>query len=93
MGWSKKRGQNLAADLDILLDDLCTQWGFCNNLSGEELTAGGKELTARAFADAVLLAEDMFPEYEIEWHRRLRDKFVERYDSRVSQKSYPLRTD
>ena len=35
--WSGKRGRTLADDLDILLGDLCTRWGFCNDLSGEQL--------------------------------------------------------
>jgi hypothetical protein len=44
--WSKKRGESLMEDLDILLGDLCIIWGFCNGLTGWELVNGGGKITA-----------------------------------------------
>jgi len=90
MGWSEKRKAELSDDLDILLGDLCTKWGFCNQLDGDDLIASHKELTPDTFADAVLEAEGMKPEYELEWRRKIQSKFVERYGSSVSEKTYTI---
>ncbi|MDH3196385.1 MAG: hypothetical protein OEL78_08745 [Hyphomicrobiales bacterium] len=88
MAWSRKRKPALSDDLKILLDDLCTQWGFCNHLTAEDLISERQGLTAEAFARAVLRAEGMNPEHEIEWMRRIRAKFIERYGSSVSVKTH-----
>ena len=37
-------------DLDLLLGDLCREWGFCNHLTAKELLAAGKALTDTEFA-------------------------------------------
>ncbi|MDB5692133.1 MAG: hypothetical protein JWO81_1196 [Alphaproteobacteria bacterium] len=86
--WSTKRGEGLADDLNILLGDVCVQWGFCNRLSAEELIANGDSVTSNAFAAAVLTAEGMNPEYEIKWVRRLRRLFADRYGNAVSPETY-----
>src|SRR5215203_7047226 len=67
--WSGKRGRTLADDLDILLGDLCTGWGFCNDLSGEQLVRDHDSLTGDAFAIAVLGAEGFNPETELKYRR------------------------
>ena len=87
-GFSKKRGATLAEDLDILLGDLCVRWGFCNHLSGAELTKA-QPLTADAFARAVLAAEgDPEPELELAWSRKFRRLFVERYGEAITPTDY-----
>gem|GEM_PF-1037100 len=87
--WSKKRRETLEADLDVLLGDLCTNWGFCNRLSGVDLLAAGGTVEADAFAAAVLRAEGMDPELEIAWRRRFRRAFADRYGrSKISESSY-----
>jgi hypothetical protein len=88
MGWSTKRKADLVEDLNLLLGDFCMQWGFCNQLRAEHLLQPGKVLTAEEFAWAVLEAESMKAEYEPEWRRRMRDKFVARYGPSVSLESY-----
>ena len=90
MGWSKKRRASLSEDINLLLADLCTEWGFCNALRGEELVSRIAVLTPEVFASEVLIAEGMIPEYEPEWRRKLRAKFVERYGHAVSIKSYSV---
>jgi hypothetical protein len=88
-GFSTKRADTLAADLDILLGDLCVRWGFCNRLSGGALLGSGEPLTAHAFANAVLVAEGFpRPELKLDWQRRLRRLFVDRYGGAVSAADY-----
>jgi hypothetical protein len=88
MAWSTKRKVTLDDDLGILLGDLCREWGFCNHLTADELIADGRELSAEDFAIRVLDAEGMNPEYEIEWRRRIRDVFKNRYGMSTSLQSY-----
>ena len=88
-GFSKKRGATLAEDLDILLGDLCVHWGFCNSLSGLELINRQRPLTPEAFASAVLVAEGFAkPELELEWSRKVRQLFIDRYGETISLSDY-----
>jgi hypothetical protein len=73
------RHSDLAADLDVLLGDLCIHWGFCNRLSGADLMRGRHSLTCDDFAHAVLTAEGMIPEYEKKWVREIKRRFTDRY--------------
>jgi hypothetical protein len=93
MGWGTKRKADLVEDLNLLLADFCMQWGFCNQLRADHLLQPGKVLAAEEFVGAVLEAEGMNAEYEPGWHRRMRDKFVERYGSSVSLESYVAPSD
>jgi hypothetical protein len=71
--------QHRLHDLDVLLDDLCREWGFCSHLAAKELATAGKPLTGTEFAQAVLRAENMNPDYEPTWIRRIREKFSARF--------------
>lgn len=88
MPWSAKRKADLYQDLDILLDDLCREWGFCNHLTAADLIPAGAALSATEFACAVLEAEGMNPDYEVSWMRQIRDRFAARYGSAISLQSY-----
>jgi hypothetical protein len=88
--WSKKRSANLVEDLNILLGDLCTQWGFCNQLGGDELVRDYQIVTADDFAQAVLRAEGMNPEYELAWRRKMKRLFINRYGQSVSVGNFML---
>jgi hypothetical protein len=83
-----KRQPDLLNDLDLLLDDLCRDWGFCNRRTAGDLVTAGKFLSATEFARAVLQAEAMNPEYEANWVRRIQERFIARYGSSVSPESY-----
>jgi hypothetical protein len=89
--WSKKRSPDLVEDLNILLGDLCVQWGFCNQLGGDDLIRDHQPITADGFAWAVLQAEGMNPEYELEWRRKMKRLFVDRYGQSVSVSGFVLR--
>ena len=91
-GFSKKRHSSLAADLEILLGDLCVCWGFCNYLNGIDLLDESGAVTAEAFAAHVLKAEGMDPIIEIEWVRSMKKVFVQRYGrAEVSLRDYAFR--
>lgn len=83
-----KRKENLIEDIESFLDSLCREWGFCSELTGDKLISGAKEISADLFAEAVLEAEGMNPEYELEWRRRIRAKFIDRYGVTVSTQTY-----
>ena len=70
---------SLERDLRWLLDDLCTQWGFCISAEACDQIVRRSSLSADEFANLVLEAEGMNPEREIEWFRRIRDRFIERF--------------
>ncbi|GAB4394827.1 MAG: hypothetical protein Tsb0032_23560 [Kiloniellaceae bacterium] len=88
MAWSAKRKADLVEDLGLLIVDLCQEWGFCNQLRARDLIKENPLLTAEDFARAVLQAEGMNADSEIQWRRRIWNKFTERYGSSVSSDSY-----
>ena len=89
--WNKKRVETLAEDLDILLSDLCTIWGFCNGLTGWELAHDGKMITAESFAHAVVTAEELKPHEAGAWLPKISAAFVERYGAAVSKAEFERR--
>ncbi len=74
---------DLERDLNVLLDQLCVQWGFCNDLRAAALLNRPGPLDADTFAEAVLAAEGFVPEHEPAWHRRLKRRFTDRYGASV----------
>lgn len=88
----KRQGSKQATlerDLDVLLDDLCREWGFCTRLNGRQLIAETGSIDAETFAQAVLVAEGLNPEYEVRWMRNMKRVFSERYGSgSISVSSY-----
>ncbi len=83
-----KRRDSLIKGINVLLDELCQDWGFCNALTGDQLVTGAKEVSADHFAEAVLTAEGMNPEYQLEWRRRIRTRFIDRYGATISPEIY-----
>jgi hypothetical protein len=58
---------------------LCIEWGFCLPPKASDEIARSSTITAEEFAAAVLEAEEMNPEYEQKWFRRIRDRFIEEF--------------
>jgi len=74
----KLQNEMLAIEqLQLLIHDLCVDWGFCNDLSAQELVKKSNEISADQFAEAVLWAENMIPDYNQEWRRRIKRRFVD----------------
>lgn len=88
MGLSGKNNSTLLGDLELLIAELCTDWGFCNQLMAKDLLQGDQRVTASDFADAVLHAEGMNPEHEPNWRRRISRRFADRYGSSISSAEY-----
>ena len=66
-------------NLEFLLTDLCADLGFCGHLTATDLLPPGTVLSAVDFAQAVLRAEKMTPEYELKWTRQIQERFESRF--------------
>jgi len=72
--------KSLEKELIILLEWLCAHWGFCSIPEVDRLKiTKSQHISGSEFAKAVLKAEGMDSESEIEWMRRLRNCFIERF--------------
>jgi len=67
------------SEIECLLHDLCVDWGFCIPPQEAERIAELPFLEAEDFACQVLIAEGMNPEYEKQWKRKIRNKFIEKF--------------
>jgi hypothetical protein len=87
---SNRTGETLADDIQLLLGDLCREYGFCSALPDDILTGDGA-LTADAFVTAVLIAEG-FPEDELPWGWRqtMTKVFNARYGPSISTTEYEM---
>ena len=83
-----KRKKTLVEDLDAFLSQLCQDWGFCCARTTNLLTANTKEVSAEDFTKAVLTAEGMNPDCEVEWCRHIRNRFVDRYGATISAENF-----
>jgi hypothetical protein len=89
--WDARREADLADDLDILLGDLCTQWGFCNRVFGADLLRGYPIVTDEIFALAVLTAAGWDPARSPDWYLYQQDiaaLFRRRYGASVSRATH-----
>jgi hypothetical protein len=84
----RKRDPDLAEDLNLLIEDMCRKWGFCNRLWAEQILTNDEALTADAFAVAVLMAEGMDTRPGAPWYLELRRLFKRRYGVSVSKATY-----
>ena len=81
---------DLAEDLNLFLKDLCDEWDFCAGVTGQDLLKDKKPLTSKRFTDTVILAEGMSLKEAHQWQRRIKRRFVQRYDHEVSERSWEL---
>jgi hypothetical protein len=75
----------LKKELEYLLYDLCVDLGFCISQNDAERIASATTLEADEFACLVIEAEGMNPEYEKQWRRKIREKFIEKFGSEFQQ--------
>ena len=68
-------------ELTYLLADLCTNWGWCIPPQEAEQICRLHELDADTFAERVVAAEGLNPEYEPKFVRKIAAKFRERFGS------------
>lgn len=69
--------------IEKLLNDLCTEWGFCINPEHAKNLKNSRRLESDEFACAVLKAEGMDSELEVEWRRKIRNRFIERFGNEI----------
>lgn len=90
MTFERRMHPVLAEDLNVLLDDLCSEWDFCAGVRAADLLSGTKPLTSKVFTDSVLDAEAELPGPRAGWERRIKRKFVQRYGHEVSTLTYKI---
>lgn len=66
-------------ELNYLLYDLCVHWGFCIPPQTAERISKEKYFSADDFAEEVVEAEGLIPEYEKKWVRKIAEKFKEHF--------------
>lgn len=66
----------MRSKIKYLLNDLCVDLGFCIPPKDAKRIVESKQLEADDFACQILVAEGMNPEYEIQWRRKIREKFI-----------------
>jgi hypothetical protein len=68
------------ADVQWLLNDLCTSGGYCGAVRDTERFVELAKEGAEIFADAVLTAEGLDPQIDTEQRRSVRDFVAERFE-------------
>jgi hypothetical protein len=81
--------RSLKKDLGDLLDTLCVEWGFCIPPSDFDRIVARQRLTADEFAAEVLRAEGFNPEYEKQWHRKIKRRFTDRFGEAALADDHP----
>ena len=66
-------------ELNYLLGDLCVKWGFCIPPDDWDKISKSESYNAKEFAEDVVAAEGMNPEYETKWVKKIAKKFKERF--------------
>ena len=85
-----KKVPHMEREIRYLLNDLCVDWGFCISPENAELLCRQSHLCANSFANAVLKAEGMKPEYEKKWVQRISRRFTEHFGADEICESIPL---
>ena len=85
---SHKTTPSLERDLRTLLGCLCTEWGFCIPPADADRIATSASLSANDFAVAVLSAEGMNAEHELQWRRRITQRFEGIFGASVAAEAY-----
>jgi len=75
-------------DIEKLLYDLCVDWGFCIPPQDSKSLKQSDHLEADEFACAVLVAEGMDADIEVQWRRKIRNRFIERFGPKLSVHDY-----
>jgi hypothetical protein len=84
------RTASLEQDLRWFLNDLCTQWGFCLSAEARDQLALRPSVSADEFASSVLEEEGMNPQWEKQWLKKIRNRFIETFGLSVSADDYDL---
>jgi len=83
-----KSAKNMEEALKLLLDELCVDWGFCLPPKAQIRITNQKHFAADEFACLVLEAEGMNSEMEIEYRRKIRNKFREVFGNELHENDF-----
>ena len=76
-------------EINYLLYDLCVDLGFCIPPINAEEISKRTHLAAERFANDVIEAEGLKPEYEKKWMNKISNKFRERFGvEEIDEKSF-----
>ena len=76
-------------EINYLLYDLCVKWGFCIPPKNAEEISHKAQFSAIEFANEVISAEGMNPEYEQQWVKKISERFRERFgEEEINQKTF-----
>ncbi len=70
------------------LSVLCIEWGFCLPIDSIEELKKRDNFDPTEFAEAVFDAEGMNPELEIQWKRKIRNRFIKTFGQELNRKDY-----
>ena len=84
----KNKIKNMEKALDDLLSFLCTNWGFCIDQESVIKIKESKHLKADEFACAILKAEGMNSEIDIEFKRKIKNEFIERFGNELHENDF-----
>ena len=73
------RGPDLETDLNLFIDETAEDWGFNKRPDAAAILKGRAQVSALAFARAMVEADGMQPDREPSWVRRLKRRFGQRY--------------
>ena len=71
-----------------LLDEMCVDWGFCIDPESASNIRRSRTLKADEFACAVLKAEGMDCAVELQWRRKIRNRFIEAFGEEVVENEF-----
>ena len=66
----------MSRNIEYLLKDICVDLGFCIPPNDQLEIMSADSWNADDFACQILKAEGMNPEYEKQWRREIREKFI-----------------
>lgn len=84
MGRNYKNEPPMKREILLLLGDLCVVYGFCIPPEDNERISSQEYLEAEEFADEVLRAEGMVPEYEKKWRKLIREQFINKFGTSIA---------
>jgi len=76
------------AAIEYFLNDICVDWGFCIPPKEAKKIMAEEHLEADEFACKILVAEQMNPEYEKQWRRKIGKRFMDQFGQEISKDEF-----
>jgi hypothetical protein len=79
---------SMKRDINILIDKLCAEQGFCLSPQVVKDILLKDHISADEFTKYILMGEGMDPSYELEHFRNIKKKFTDIFGNEVSERDY-----